>query len=523
MEAVIYARVSTARQEEGTSLDTQVEGCLELAESMGYSGEQIHILRDQGSGDDPTRPGMLSLKSLLNSGEVKHLFVFSPDRIARDPSDLLIFRDYLDTIGVDWHFFHGPQGDSPETRLMTFVFGYSGQRERMGIIERTRRGKGEIAHRGRLPIGTGKGLFGYDYEKQTKTRRINDFEAEVVRWMFHQYAEGQTEYSIAVELNREGMKTKRGAPWHAISVKRLLQNPAYKGETWYGKARHRRVKGGKIERTPLPQSEWILVEGFTPAIMSDRLHRRVQERQAMPKGPKGKPYFQYLLAGFIECALCGARVSGQGRRGRPRNYRCRATNATAVEPATCNASSIPADPLEAVVWEHVSDLISNPALIAQSLNEHLETDSRELELEINQLERKILQAKGREGSLIRQYADGQIDDEMLNDQIRPIKSKRDQMEATLLDARRQQAVHQDMRLMDERINEYCRQVREGLETETFDGKRAALTAIGAKVVVSRKQVILNVTMPPEFIAKVDTTEGTTSFSTALPAPTTRTE
>ena len=30
----------------------------------------------------------------------------------------------------------------------------------------------------------------------------------------------------------------------------------------------------------------------------------------MPKGPQGKPYFQYLLTGFIECALCGTRVSG---------------------------------------------------------------------------------------------------------------------------------------------------------------------------------------------------------------------
>ena len=138
------------------------------------------------------------------------------------------------------------------------------------------------------------------------------------------------------------------------------------------------------------------------------------------------------------------------------------------------------------------------------------------------MEREISQAKGREGVLVRRYADGQIDDETLDDQIRPIKSKRDQMEATLLDARRQQAVHQDMRLMDERINEYCRQVREGLETETFDGKRAALTAIGTKVVVSRKQVILNVTMPADFIADVDKTQLATSFSTALPAPTTRT-
>ena len=91
---------------------------------------------------------------------------------------------------------------------------------------------------------------------------------------------------------------------------------------------------------------------------------------------------------------------------------------------------------------------------------------------------KFRRPRAGRASLVRRYADGQIDDETLDDQIRPIKCKRDELEAKLIDAQRQQAIYQDMRLMDERINEYCRQVREGLETESFEGKRAALTAIG---------------------------------------------
>ena len=61
--AAIYARVSTAGQEDGTSLDTQVAACLELAHSMGYSVDDAYIWKDQGSGADPERPGMVNLRA----------------------------------------------------------------------------------------------------------------------------------------------------------------------------------------------------------------------------------------------------------------------------------------------------------------------------------------------------------------------------------------------------------------------------------------------------------------------------
>ncbi len=168
MQAAVYTRVSTLGQVEGTSLDTQVAACLEMADTMGYLVDDSYIWKDQGTGEDPDRPGMVNLKSVLAAGEVQMLFAFSPERIARDPLPLMIFLEYLDEIGVGFQFVHGPSGNSPEEKMMQYLLGYVGQRERIDIAERTNRGKRKIAESGRLPIGIGAGLYGYDYDRQTK-------------------------------------------------------------------------------------------------------------------------------------------------------------------------------------------------------------------------------------------------------------------------------------------------------------------------------------------------------------------
>lgn len=305
MKAAVYTRVSTPGQEEGTSLDTQVAACLEMADSMGYLVDDAYIWRDRGSGIDPDRPGLVNLKSVLAAGEVQMLFAFSPDRIARDPLHLMIFREYLEPMGVDLRFVHGPTGDSPEDRLIEYMLGYVGHRERLEIIERTNRGKRRVAHEGRLPNGTGAGLYGYDYDKETKRRRINEYEAVVVRRVFDECVAGKTTYAIASELNEMGIKTKKSCQWGTETVRRLLINPAYKGETWYGRVRHQLVKGGRRKTTPLPESEWVLVEGFTPRIVSDSLFQQTQEMLAMPstRRRRGKEPSTFLLTKFIRTCL----------------------------------------------------------------------------------------------------------------------------------------------------------------------------------------------------------------------------
>ena len=498
MQAAVYTRVSTLGQVEGTSLDTQVAACLEMADTMGYLVDDSYIWKDQRTGEDPDRPGMVNLKSVLAAGEVQMLFAFSPERIARDPLPLMIFLEYLDEIGVGFQFVHGPSGNSPEEKMMQYLLGYVGQRERIDIAERTNRGKRKIAESGRLPIGIGAGLYGYDYDRQTKKRTVNEHEATIVMRMFKQYVEGRSLYAIARDLNESGVKTKRGCLWHPLTVRRIVENLCYKGETWYGKYRCTSVRGGKVERVERPESERIRVDGFTPRIVSDAVFGQAQDQLLMPKAQNRKPHKQYLLTGFARCELCAAPVVGASIHGQYRYYHCRATNPTSTGPKTCNARYINADRLEAVVWDHVANMISDPTLIMENIREYLETDGGDLRQEINRLGRRIGKAKEQERKLVGLYANDLIEDEMLNDQIAPIKVAREQLEHELQELQQQQALNDDVQIMEQRVTEYYRLLNEGLVSQAFEGKRAALTAFDVKTVVSKENVTVNVTIDPGF-------------------------
>ena len=267
------------------------------------------------------------------------MVAYSPDRIARNPVHLLIFREYLEPMGVDLRFVHGPTGDSPEDRLIRIYAGLRGPQGAAGDHRAHERGKRRVAHEGRLPNGTGAGLYGYDYDKETKRRRINEYEAVVVRRVFDQCVAGKTAYAIASELNEMGIKTKKSCQWGTETVRRLLINPAYKGETWYGRVRHQLVKGGRRKTTPLPESEWVLVEGFTPRIVYDSLYQQAQEMLAMPstRRRRGKEPSTFLLTSFIRCELCNRAVTGATMNGKYRYYRCRAAVSDARRQPTCNA------------------------------------------------------------------------------------------------------------------------------------------------------------------------------------------
>lgn len=69
------------------------------------------------------------------------VFVYSPDRLSRDPLHQQMLVQEFQDHGVVLHFVEGKLEDTPEGRLVLYVQGYAGQKERSQIAERTMRGK----------------------------------------------------------------------------------------------------------------------------------------------------------------------------------------------------------------------------------------------------------------------------------------------------------------------------------------------------------------------------------------------
>ena len=201
MKAAIYSRLSTQQQGEGTSLDTQEKACCTLAGSLGYEVNSEQICREIWTGADLERPLLTGLRVVAAAGGFDALIVYSPDRLSRDPLHLLILLNEFAECGVQLHFVQGISDTTPEGRLLMYVQGYAAQRERSQIAERSRRGKEAIARSGRLPQGTGKGLYGYDYDPVKKVRTVNEEQAAIVREMFSKVSQGVSLYRVALMLN----------------------------------------------------------------------------------------------------------------------------------------------------------------------------------------------------------------------------------------------------------------------------------------------------------------------------------
>ena len=121
MKAGLYLRVSTEQQAQGTSLETQEAECRAEAVRLGFQVLEEAVVHEHYSGAYRERPGLSQLQAIARSGAIDAVVAHTPDRLSRDPLDLLlIVRDLVDS-GVQVFFVDGYVENSDEGRLLTFV------------------------------------------------------------------------------------------------------------------------------------------------------------------------------------------------------------------------------------------------------------------------------------------------------------------------------------------------------------------------------------------------------------------
>ena len=83
MKAAIYCRVSTEGQEQdGTSLQTQLEACQKYCQVKGY--EVFCSFNEAWSGLSLERPRLAELRELVRSESIDAVVVYSLDRLTRE-------------------------------------------------------------------------------------------------------------------------------------------------------------------------------------------------------------------------------------------------------------------------------------------------------------------------------------------------------------------------------------------------------------------------------------------------------
>lgn len=305
----IYTRVSsTAQQEEGTSLENQKQLGIKKASELGFDyrlwneGGQSSFFDDLNN-----RPVLVSLLALIESGAVKHLFVYNADRLSRNQQTWAVIRYKLLAHGVTLHTVSGQmQLKNPVDDLMLGILSEISQYDNRIRSERSRMGKFQKIQQGNWKGGPPP--FGYRLEN--KQLMIDDFEGDWIQKIYDWYCHGVAVKEIQYRLSRHGVMTRRGnQQWSLGSIQLILRNPVYAG--YFDYTDKMLGETVRIQTTPIIDSHLF-------QIAQDKRHATREHKNLV----NPSKHF-YLLRGVLVCGHCGNPMGGRTyRAGHQHVYYC---------------------------------------------------------------------------------------------------------------------------------------------------------------------------------------------------------
>jgi site-specific DNA recombinase len=397
MKAIIYVRVSTEEQaERGFSIQAQKEECTKKAIELGCDEGCILIFADEGiSGSILERPALISALSLLKTDdEVKYFICLDSSRLSRNVSHQLIIVDEIKKSETQLIFIKTSYEDTPEGRFQLTIMSAVDEYERARFRFRSELGKRAKASKKLLTHSPG--LYGYDYNKDTDLLSINKDEAKNIRLMYRWAIDEEIgPNAIAQRLNDLGVPTKKNKLWQKTTVKRILNNTAYKGTLYIRRYDATDVKlnkykeaADKAKRKERPQEEWIGVP--VPTIIDEDTWNIVHDLMANARR-KWRSYSksEYLLSALCRCGICGSTIHGNlvtSKNKKFRYYVCTARSPGIVGMDKCALSSTNADTLEHIVWEKVVSWLRNPEELEKEIKSGSPDDIGEKEQRLKELE-----------------------------------------------------------------------------------------------------------------------------------------
>ena len=394
--------------------------------------------------------------------------------------------------------------------------GIFSQYEHAKICERIRRGMLHRLQAGRAHYG--QPPYGYVYVPQQDgvpgRMEMHEEEAEVVRQTFHWLVEeGLSTRQITQRLNARQIPTKQDCGcWQQSRVVYLLKNSAYMGTGYFHRYQtvqptysHRFAPKRKPHAfRERPQEEWVAVE--VPALISVALFQRAQERLA-ENGRFARRHQRrgYLLSGLLQCAQCGDRLSGKAVRDK-RYYYCIGTRAETRHEPKCQHRCVPAEPLEAAVWEKVAALLRQPGLILEHYHQ-LQHQAKESSVEFQEqqrIQRQLERLGEQRQRLVDAYQNGVIELEELQrrkeriaEREQFLQERKAGIESRLLEVGRQVD-------LQEGLEAFAHRIRRALENPTFADKQRILRLVIERIEVGEEEIVIRHAIPiPMFPLRTD--------------------
>ena len=295
MKAVIYARYSSDNQTEA-SIEGQLRECMEFAEraEIDVIGNYIDRALTAKTDNRPEFQRMIK-------DSYKHAFdciiVWKLDRFARNRYDSAHYKSLLKKNGVKVISAKESIGEGSEGILLESVLEGMAEYYSAELAQKVKRGMNETRLKGNF---TGGNII-YGYYVENHKVKVNEEQAEVVRFIYKQYSIGTYVKDIILLLTEKRIFNK-GKPFARNTIYNILKNEKYSG---------------------IYRFDGQIFNNMYPAIVPNEIYDNVRQKINLNKYGKRSTEVVYLLRHKLKCGYCGMPISaecGTASNGTKRHY-----------------------------------------------------------------------------------------------------------------------------------------------------------------------------------------------------------
>ncbi len=435
MNIAAYCRVSTDKEDQLNSLETQKRFFGEYAERNGHN--LVRLYADEGISGTKTKNRKQFLQLMQDAAvhSFDMLVVKDISRFARNTVDLLQNVRTLKALGIETLFLTANMTVLGQSEFVLTIFGALAQEESANMSKRVKFGKKENAKKGRVP----NLVYGYnktkgDYFNLTVNRR----EAEIVRRIYRWYVrEGYGAARIANMLNEQGERTKRGCKFSQNGICRILTNEIYIGKIINGKEEVTDFLTGV--RRAKDSEEWMIMDKPELRIVSDEEFERagkiLESRRTAFDMKHERHSNQYLFSTLIKCKDCGWSFRRMVRRYKNTYIKwvCSCHNGKGADSCP-DAVVLDEDELIRQIDAYLQDMVRNKAELEKQIKSEFMKRYRSTSENVQyraELEVKLQKYQHTRQKYMDMYADDLISREELKKAIGDMRDKVTELEGEL--------------------------------------------------------------------------------------------
>lgn len=456
--AYAYYRLSQEEAQDGQS-SASIINQKKIVEA--YCAQRGIVLLDSfvddgWSGSNFERPGFQKMMKALQAGKANMVITKDLSRLGRDMREASY---YAEQFFPEHQIHYVAIADNFDSELenimapfqfaMNEVYLRDGSRKVKDVL-RMKRSKGEYCA---CPP------FGYKKDPRNRDRLIPDEEtAPIVAQIFQRSAAGDSCIKIAQDLTEAGVITPlkyrvlyrdnfsdTGAAratdcWNYTTVKRIIKNQVYLGNTLLGKTRKASIKSRR--KISIPQEDWAITSNTHEPLVDQMTFDKAQANL----GKGSRDYRQYdqvrksIFGGIAVCSRCGYSLCSSGTvyKGEREKYwflSCNHKSKRFENP--CEGVNIKYADLLEVVRQDLNSLIKlSDKEISKLVNQVLEEINDESAKKVR--EAKIEKAKARLnvinrtiGKLYTDNAEGKLADSRLEVMVADLEKEASGLEKAL--------------------------------------------------------------------------------------------